>query len=339
MRIATITLLLSLTVPALAQTPDTTSAERYFPLEVGKVWEYETINIVFDRAALRPDEQPRATVTDTLVGYRRLTVLNDSTLLTTVDDTPPVLRRYVELRTECFDTDGTPGCDFSEWVRLDTMAATIRAGYLSGEDELWEGFGGGPTICPLDVDFTGFDETIICTTTYGDEVEAYVYGGYDEPLAVEPGVTTTVKRYNYFTGVEVVLEFAAGVGIVFSLAEELGGTKYPLVFARIDGVEYGTPIPVAAEAAPPEGSVLALSVYPNPSHGDATVQFALDAPQQVRLAVYDVLGRRVLSEDLGAQAAGEASHRLDAARLPAGVYVVRLDGDAGARATARIVRH
>jgi hypothetical protein len=65
---------------------------------------------------------------------------------------------------------------------------------------------------------------------------------------------------------------------------------------------------------------------------------SLDRPQRVTLAVYDVLGRRVLADDLGVHPAGEASHRLDLAALPAGVYVVRLDGDAGAWVTARIVR-
>jgi len=41
MRAVLFVLLLFLTTPILAQTPDTTSAERYFPLEVGNEWEYE----------------------------------------------------------------------------------------------------------------------------------------------------------------------------------------------------------------------------------------------------------------------------------------------------------
>jgi hypothetical protein len=89
----------------------------------------------------------------------------------------------------------------------------------------------------------------------------------------------------------------------------------------------------------PKPAAAALTVFPNPLRSDATVRFSLDRPQRVTLAVYDVLGRRLLVRDLGVQPAGEAQHRLDVASLPSGVYVVRLGGDAGTRATARIVRH
>ncbi len=67
------------------------------------------------------------------------------------------------------------------------------------------------------------------------------------------------------------------------------------------------------------------------------MRLSLDAPQRVRLAVFDVLGRRVLSADLG-WAVGEVARRINTARLPAGVYLVRLTGDAGATATAHFVR-
>ncbi|MEP0548356.1 MAG: T9SS type A sorting domain-containing protein [Rhodothermales bacterium] len=113
-----------------------------------------------------------------------------------------------------------------------------------------------------------------------------------------------------------------------------------LEYARVGALEFGTErFPVAAEPTAPEESALTLAVYPNPVRGDATVRFALDVPQRVTLAVFDVLGRRVLTTDLGPQPAGEAMHRLDVARLPAGLYVVRLTGDAGTSGTARIVRH
>ncbi len=61
----TICTLLFLTLgalPALAQTPDTTAAARYFPLDVGNVWEY---------SAPEPDDRPyverREVVGDTVV--------------------------------------------------------------------------------------------------------------------------------------------------------------------------------------------------------------------------------------------------------------------------------
>jgi hypothetical protein len=85
----------------------------------------------------------------------------------------------------------------------------------------------------------------------------------------------------------------------------------------------------------PEGEAFSLSVGPNPAASAATVRFSLDRAQAVRLTLHDVLGREVLRVADGTLAAGahEAALGLDA--LPAGVYVLRLQGD-GAAATQRL---
>ena len=63
---------------------------------------------------------------------------------------------------------------------------------------------------------------------------------------------------------------------------------------------------------------------PNPVRGAATVRYRLAAATEVRLALYDALGREVALLASGVQPAGEASAPLDASRLAAGVYTVRL---------------
>ena len=64
-------------------------------------------------------------------------------------------------------------------------------------------------------------------------------------------------------------------------------------------------------------------VYPNPARGEAHVRFALPEDGEVRVSVYDVMGREVTTEtaryDAGSNAAG-----IDASALSAGVYVVRV---------------
>ncbi len=70
-----------------------------------------------------------------------------------------------------------------------------------------------------------------------------------------------------------------------------------------------------------------LSVYPNPFSREATVALTLDATSEVRVVVYDVLGRRVAVLAEGHREAGTHRFRLDGAGLPAGVYLVR--GEAG----------
>jgi hypothetical protein len=66
------------------------------------------------------------------------------------------------------------------------------------------------------------------------------------------------------------------------------------------------------------------SNYPNPFRSSTTVEFTLPSPGQVRLEVYNVLGRRVATLVDGQLAAGRHALRLDAAELPAGMYSCRL---------------
>ena len=75
--------------------------------------------------------------------------------------------------------------------------------------------------------------------------------------------------------------------------------------------------------------------YPNPARGRATIAFALAEAAEVRLAVYDVLGREVAVLAEGVLEAGRHDARLDAAALPAGAYLVRLEAG-GAAWTERV---
>ena len=71
-------------------------------------------------------------------------------------------------------------------------------------------------------------------------------------------------------------------------------------------------------------------VYPNPARGAATVGYTLGSAGPARVALYDALGREVAVLADGVQAAGAHTASLGRADLPAGLYVVRLQTDAGA---------
>ena len=85
----------------------------------------------------------------------------------------------------------------------------------------------------------------------------------------------------------------------------------------------------------PLAEALALSVGPNPARGDATVRFTLDRAQDVRVALYDVLGREVAVVADGTFGAGEQTAAVPTAGLPAGVYVLRLQAE-GAQTSLQI---
>ncbi len=81
------------------------------------------------------------------------------------------------------------------------------------------------------------------------------------------------------------------------------------------------------------------SAYPNPSRARVTVPLTLDAAAEVRVAVYDVLGREVAVLVDEALEPGAHEVTLDAAALPSGVYLVRLvAGDAVATRRITVLR-
>jgi flagellar hook assembly protein FlgD len=70
-------------------------------------------------------------------------------------------------------------------------------------------------------------------------------------------------------------------------------------------------------------------VYPNPSSGDTRIDYQLEAPGPVVLAVYDVLGRRLRTLVDGEQPAGRHTvawdgRQADGSPVASGTYFVRM---------------
>ncbi|MEO1631503.1 MAG: FG-GAP-like repeat-containing protein [Bacteroidota bacterium] len=93
---------------------------------------------------------------------------------------------------------------------------------------------------------------------------------------------------------------------------------------------------VAADPQPQQAH-MQVSVWPNPVQATMRVAFGLEAPGQVALDVYDLLGRRVAGTTLGWQAAGAHETSLSMERHPAGSYVVRLTREGQSPQFARFV--
>jgi hypothetical protein len=66
------------------------------------------------------------------------------------------------------------------------------------------------------------------------------------------------------------------------------------------------------------------SSFPNPFRGSTTLEYTLEEAADVRLAVYDVLGREIAVLAEGARPAGTEEVTWDAAALPTGLYVSQL---------------
>ena len=90
---------------------------------------------------------------------------------------------------------------------------------------------------------------------------------------------------------------------------------------------------VAAEAGP---AAEALRLWPNPARDAVSLRATLAASGPARVEVWDALGRRVASVDLGDRPAGPLDVRLDVSALAAGAYAAVVVSETG-RPTARLV--
>lgn len=74
-----------------------------------------------------------------------------------------------------------------------------------------------------------------------------------------------------------------------------------------------------------------LTSYPNPVERQATLEYALPAASRVRLALYDVLGRKVQTVVNAKRRAGRHLVRLDVGTLSSGMYLGRLEANGKTR--------
>ena len=90
-----------------------------------------------------------------------------------------------------------------------------------------------------------------------------------------------------------------------------------------------TPAKLSRGALPPAPrSVLGFKQnYPNPFSQTTNLSYSLPQTMQVRLAVYDILGREVELLVNEQQEAGIYNLEFDAGALPAGIYLARIELD------------
>ena len=92
---------------------------------------------------------------------------------------------------------------------------------------------------------------------------------------------------------------------------------------------------LAAPLSKAEAAELALAVGPNPAGASATATVSLPQAGDVRVVVFDLLGREVAAPHVGTLDAGRTPISIDTSALPSGVYVVVLDAD-GRRLTQQV---
>lgn len=185
-------------------------------------------------------------------------------------------------------------------------------------------------ICRLDLPFDVENSTDQC---YFDFIDFYVGGEYGATRSIggDPATGTLKSFYSIAMGVS----YLSGIGW-FSETGDGCGCQSRLQYARIGGVEYGTPVvsnePTASHLEP------SVRTFPNPADTEVTLQIAVSEPQAVEAHVYDLKGSLIETRSLGFAAGNaEMRHTLNTSTWPSGLYQIRLVGDRGFTATKGII--
>lgn len=151
-----------------------------------------------------------------------------------------------------------------------------------------------------------------------------VYGGESagETIRLHLGASGAAQALRASGGAALPAD-ALAEPIAFQPSRLVGTPSDPV---RFDGVALAQPIAAANEGASELPTQVELGgAAPNPFTDRALVHYALPEAADVRLTVYDVLGRRVLSLVEAKRPAGRHTTALEGSGLASGLYFLRLD--------------
>ena len=163
-----------------------------------------------------------------------------------------------------------------------------------------------------EVEVSGVFYDALGSAEQDEDIYTYLTTLSDDPLLPDDRRPTLgVGPYDIAAGESVTVRFAF-----------VGGADLNDIVANAEVAQGGA---VSSEVTTPAGTYALYSAYPNPFAGTTTLGFTLPEAQQVRMTVYDLLGRRVATLVDGIVQAGDQQVRFDASNLPSGTYIVRLE--------------
>jgi len=157
------------------------------------------------------------------------------------------------------------------------------------------------------------------------------YEVVDTSLANIFGTITTVKTIYVTNGLIVDYEFWSEKFGFLQNSSPFGGTDHKLKGCIIDGVLYGDTTTITDV----EEELLGISVaeyklsqnYPNPFNPETKINYEVPQISNVKIEVFDVLGRviKILIDE--EKTAGRYEIKFDASSLASGIYYYRIKAD------------
>ena len=161
------------------------------------------------------------------------------------------------------------------------------------------------------------------------EMEVSVIGNFDVTNgSIQPAFSTSGPWYNYFTGDTL------NVSDTDTTITLKPGEFHIYTTQKFEAPEEGLlPGSITPPIQDPPGEFKLHQNYPNPFNPTTTISYELTERAQVNLQVYNILGQKIISMDMGEQLPGSHVVTLDASGFSSGLYFYRLN--AGSRSSTR----
>jgi hypothetical protein len=164
-------------------------------------------------------------------------------------------------------------------------------------------------------------------------VEGLSFGQFAPVVSVEAGVHTLELRRagdgSFFRRITADLTAMGGqlvtIGLTGFVDPEANRQGAMLAAVVVD--EQGSTLTVPVSAQPPGGvpyTFALLGNYPNPFNPQTTILYSLEHPERVRIEVFDISGRRIMTLVDEQKTAGRHEAFFDGSGLPSGTYLYRL---------------
>ena len=280
--------------PADSVIADTLDWRRYYPLEVGNVWEYQVYEVT---SLMR-----REILADTLAAGHTYFIMEETWQGGTI------------LPRQTF------------FVRYDTASTVVSLRDLEADTTAY------PRSLPFQPVGADFLESLLeyfdLRTAFGDtlffDAEHFGYywvgGGYEESLRIS-GTSVQVAGLKCLHIPWTYGCYATDIGYT----EGGSGPYFQLIYAKIGNREYGASQVTSIGSDPVVREHFVIeSIYPNPFKDEARLVYELARSQPVTVEIFNVLGQKIREERMGVQLAGRHQYVLSAKGLAAGIYFVHM---------------
>jgi len=282
-----ILLLLSICFSNLFCQIDTTALS-FFPLDEGNYWEFASLYIDWPMPTYEYSYSSSEIVGDTIMpnGYK-----------------------YKVMITKSIPSDGYQDSTF---YRVDSTSANVYRYYPFADSENHEFLFDSLKALKGDTSYSRHDLLSIYDTPLTVCLDVYS----DTTLGIE----TEIKFFHDRTFASgQTYKLARNFGLINVSYTEFVHFQTDLVFAKINGLEFGIPLSIESENILPVKFSLGQN-YPNPFNSNTTIPIIIPQTGKLRLTVYDILGKKIKVLINGEIEPGLHNIIFDGSSLASGVY-------------------